>query len=67
MAIKFGGCILTKGRKLGKKKKKKVKKAQEFWRKWILKEKMCLPSLIALYASLCNKNYEWVKQGRSQL
>jgi hypothetical protein len=66
MAIKFGGCILTKGRKLGK-KKKKVKEAQEFWKKWILKEKMCLPSLIALYASLCNKNYEWVKQGRSQL
>jgi len=66
MAIKFGGVNFKKGKKTGK-KKKKVKKAQEFWRKWILKEKMCLPSLIALYASLCNKNYEWVKQGRSQL
>jgi hypothetical protein len=46
--IKFGGCILTKGKKVGKKKEKKEKEAHEFWRKWILKEKMGLRSLIAL-------------------
>ncbi len=62
--IKFGGCILINGKK-GKKREKK--KSHEFWKKWILKEKMCLPSLIALYETLCNKNYEWVKEGRSQL
>jgi hypothetical protein len=30
------------------KKRKKGKEAHEFWRKWILKGKMGLPSLIAL-------------------
>lgn len=29
--IKFGGCILTKGKNLGK-KRKKVKEADEFWK-----------------------------------
>ncbi len=62
--IKFGGCILTKGKKNLGKKRKKVKEAHEFWRKW---GKMCLPRLITLYETLCNKNYGWVKQGRSQL